>query len=66
MSTHTLFESWWYGCNYAHIATFFDRESAEAFCKEINDECQADVMEIEAVALIDNHGFPCSASDYGA
>ena len=64
MSNHTLFEAWWYGCDHTHVATFFDRTSAETFCKKINDECRADVMEIEAVALIDNYGYPCSSSDY--
>ena len=66
MSGRALFEAWWHGVDHIHIATFFDRATAEAFCREINDECQADVMEVEMVALIDRHGYRCAAIDYFA
>ena len=42
-----------------HIATFWDRDDAQAFVTTENDIIQADLLSIWERPMIDNYGFPC-------
>jgi hypothetical protein len=58
-----LFPATWYGEETIQLGVFFDRQAAEQFAREINDECQAEVVEVDEVALVDRYGFPIKASE---
>jgi hypothetical protein len=45
------------------VMVAFDREFAETFAKHENDEVECEIMNVEAVTLVDDFGFHCRPAD---